>query len=240
MALRSEAQIGALVMVGLCAPLLAADAPYEVRHRHLHGGTTGVLRVADDAISFQEAGKHKDHSREWRFAEIQQLTLSDRTLRVLTYEDDAVKFGRDRRFVFDQLPEGMAAQLFPLFSRRFDQRFVAALAESAGAAEWRVAARLLRNTGGSQGEIAVSADRVVYRTAAPEQSRTWRITDIDNVSSGSPFDLTITTFEAAGRDFRFQLKRALTEGEYNTLWRAVNQSKGLRILGPLPGEKSND
>jgi hypothetical protein len=58
------------------------------------------------------------------------------------------------------------------------------------------------------------------------------------VSSSGPFDLTITTFERDGgpadrRDFHFELKRALAEGEYQALWRRVNQAKGLQILGEM-------
>ena len=80
------------------------------------------------------------------------------------------------------------------------------------------------------------ADRVVFRTAAPGRSRTWRLRDIDTVSSSGPFDLTLTTFERAGanyaarKDFHFQLKRPLAETEYNGLWRKVNQAQGLQIL----------
>jgi hypothetical protein len=56
------------------------------------------------------------------------------------------------------------------------------------------------------------------------------------ISSSGPFDLTITTFERSGenyaghKDFHFQLKRPLTEAEYEGLWRKVNQAKGLQIL----------
>jgi len=207
-----------------------AGTPVPLRHRHLRGGAAGVLTVTEDGIRFDEPGKHRDHSRRWSFAEIQQLTIAEETLRILTYEDEAVKFGRDRRFVFDELPEGLATELYPLFSKRLDQRFVAALAADAGKPSWTIAAKLLRGARGSQGEIAVSAGCVVYRTASPEESRTWRIGDIDAVSSSGPFDLTITTFEDAGRDFHFQLKRALAEREYESLWRAVNRSKGLEIV----------
>jgi hypothetical protein len=222
MALRSKATAGALL---IAAALAAHAQTFEVRHRHLHGGAAGTLRVTSEAIIFTETGKHEDHSRTWRFADVHQLTLSDTTLRILTYEDDPKQFGRDRRFLFDQAPQGMAAQLYPLLLNRMDQRFVAALAHSPSDATWRVAAKLLRGTGGSQGEIAVSSDAVVYRTDSPEQSRTWRLSDIDSISSGGPFDLTITTLEDSGRDFRFQLKRAITEREYDSLWRAVQKCK---------------
>jgi hypothetical protein len=84
---------------------------------------------------------------------------------------------------------------------------------------------------------------VVFRADAPQQSRTWRIGDIDNVSSSGPFDLTITTFERAGtsyaghKDFHFALKRPLAEAEYNALWATVNQAKGLKILNSYPQQE---
>src|SRR5262245_33931248 len=109
MALRSKAEISALLILG-CSGWLAAAEPVAVRFRHQHWrrGTVGVLRVAEEAIVFEEAGKHKDHSREWRFDEIQQLTLSPNRLRILTYEDRSWQLGRDREFVFDNLPEDLS------------------------------------------------------------------------------------------------------------------------------------
>jgi hypothetical protein len=234
MAFRGKAQTGALLILGLSASSFAAEPlAFEVRHRHLRHGTVGTLRVGDDRITFEEDGKHKTHSRQWRFDNVQQLTLSHE-VRILTYEDSRLKFGRE--FVFDKLPEDLVAKLYLVFSRRFDQRFVAALANDQVKALWEVPAKLLHGTGGSHGAIVVGADHVVYQTESPEQSRTWRTKDIDMVSSSGPFDLTITTFELAGsnyaghKDFHFVLKRPLADAEYDGLWRRVNQAKGLQIL----------
>jgi hypothetical protein len=248
MAFRSKAQIGALLILGFGASLLAAEPlTFQVRHRHLRQGTEGTLRVEDSGIAFEEAGEHKSHSRQWRFEDIEQLTLSADALRIVTYEDQRWQPGHDREFVFDHLPPDLAAKLYPIFSRRLDQRFVAALALADDPLKplWEAPAKLVHFTRGAQGVVLVGGDRVVFRTASPEQSRTWRIADIDMVSSSGPFDLTITTFERAGgnyagrKDFHFELKRPLTEAEYNGLWRIVNQAKGLRILNAsIPeGEK---
>jgi hypothetical protein len=220
MALRIEAQACALLIAMVCG---ASAADYPVRHRHLRNGAPGTITVDERGIAFAEPGKHAGHSRTWKFEDIERLTLGRRVLRILTYEN--VRFRGDREFVFDELPERMAAQLYPAFSRRLDSRFVAALADPPAAPWLEIPARLLR--GNAQGELLAGADRVVFRTGAPEQSRTWRIGDIESVSSAGRFDLTIVTGE---RDFRLQLKRELTEAQYNRLWKAVNQAKGLQVL----------
>jgi hypothetical protein len=206
---------------------------FRVRHRHIRNGAEGILRVESDSIVFEEPGKHKAHSREWKFEDIRQLTLGQKMLRIQTYEDQRWQPGRDREFVFDELPKDLADQLYPLFSRRLDQRFVAALAEGPAQPEWQIPAKLLHATGGFQGVILVGRDRVVFRTTTDGQSRTWRIGDIDSVSSSGPFDFTITTYE---NDFRFELKQVLPEARYEELWRTVNRAKGLQILNRKDNE----
>ena len=246
MEFRSKAQTGALLILWLSASSFAAEPlTFEVRHRHLRHGAVGTLRVVDDQLTFGEGGKHKAHSRLWRFGNIRQLMLSPEVLRILTYEESQLKFGHDREFVFDRLPEDLAAKLYPVFSLRLDQRFVAAIADSQVKALWEMPVKLLRTIGASQGAIVFGADHIVYRTESTEQSRTWRIKDIDMVSSSGPFDLTITTFELAGsnyaghKDFHFALKQPLAEGEYDGLWQRVNQAKGLPILNSSIPEGKN-
>ena len=245
MAFRIEATIGALLILaggaagGFAGQSGQAKPPappvFQVRHRHLPGGAEGALRVSDEGIAFEESGRFTSHSRQWRFEDIEQLTLSPESLRILTYENRGWKLG-DRQFVFDRLPEDSVRQLYELFSGRLDQRFVAALADDQVKPRWKIPVRLTRWRGGEQGSLIAGADRLVFDTDAPEQSRTWRLSDIDNISSSGPFDLTVTTFErdganyAARRDFHFQLKRPMTEADYDALWGDVNRAKALRSL----------
>jgi hypothetical protein len=244
MVLRSKAQIGALLILAFVGPVIASEPlVFQVRHRHVRQGAEGTLRVTDDGIAFEEGGKHKDHSRRWQFEDIEQLTLGCGVLRILTYETKRLNLGGDREFVFDNLPEDFAAQLYPSFSRRLDQRFVAAIADNEITGIWEAPAKLLHWRGGSQGRIILGPDHVVFQAESPEQSRTWRVNDIDLVSSSGPFDLTITTFERSGasyaahKDFHFTLKQPLSEAEYNALWARVNQAKGLTILNYNQGER---
>jgi hypothetical protein len=229
MALRIEKAIGSLLI--LCGAAFAQPFTYEVRHRHWHGGAAGALRISQDSIAFEENSKGGNHSREWKYEDIQQLSLSASELRILTYQDRKWQLGRDRDFVFERLPEHFAQLAYGLFRRRLDQRFIAELADVDGTVLWRTAAKLRHGLGGSEGALRIGEDRIVYETSSSGESRTWRFTDIDNISAAGRFELAITTIELSGwrhagpREFRFQLKQALSESRYNELWRKIYQSK---------------
>ena len=242
MAFRIEAHaVFCLSLIGVFSTLmpqvLAQSYTYEVRHQHWSGGNPGTLQVLPDSLTFEEHGKKsKTDSRKWRYEEIQQLTVSASELRILTYEDAKWKLGRDREYVFDRLPAELAKQLYPLLKSRLDQRFIAALSDQPADPVWKVGAKLGRGLSGTLGTLVVGADLVVFDTEKQKESRTWRIADIENVSSSGPLDLAITTSEKTGmfrggdRQFHFQLLQKLSEERYNALWRKINSSRGLTLL----------
>jgi hypothetical protein len=234
MAFRTEAKACAGLILCVTFALGATTQTYNVRHRHLRNGGPGVLRIDEKSISFEEAGKQAKHSRTWKYDDIQELILGPETLRIVTYEDSRWELGRDRVYVFDRMPASVAADWYPVFRTRLDARFVAALADEQAKPEWEMPAKLVHGRTGSQGVVLVGADRVVYRSGQPGESRTWRTGDLENVSSSGPFDLTITTHE---REFRFQLKQAMSEERYQELWMRVNQSRGLQILSKGSGKQ---
>ncbi len=191
----------------------------------------GALRVSEQGISFSEAGKHAQHSRTWKYANIQQLELSSGSLRILTYEDEGWKLGRDREFIFDQLPDGFAQSMYEGWRKQLDQRLVARMASSQGPELWRMPAKLSGSIHGSEGVVIVQPESIVFESSKPGQSRTWRFADLENLASAGPFDLSVVTREhhgtwnAGAREFRFQLKEALPEPRFNELWRRLNSSK---------------
>lgn len=233
MALRSQKTVSAFIVLLFCELAAAAEqVTIAVRHPHLRKGGTGEIRIGESSISFREAGKKHKHSREWAYDDIQQLYVGPNSLRILTYEDVAWKLGSDREYKFDQLPEGAARRVLTAVRGRIDERrLVAAVPDSPINPIWQVKAKRLEGRGGSEGVVLVGEDSIVYKSEERNASRTWQFSQIENVSSSDPFDLTITTFErddsrfAGRRDFRFQLKTQLTEDRYNALWRRLNQSR---------------
>jgi hypothetical protein len=53
------------------------------------------------------------------------------------------------------------------------------------------------------------------------------LSDISNVNSSDPFELTINTIEGENR---VQLKTALAEDRYQELWRRISQFHGLKVF----------
>jgi len=242
------------------APALSGqqELRYEVEHNHSNwlppkvgwwppvgprDEGSGTLVITEQGISYQETSKKKDkkpedlHHGQWNYEDIQQLLVSPQTLTIVTYKDRSkLLLGTDQQWEF-KLPQGKSFDAtYEMLKNRLDQRFVAAFAEREIRPFWEIPVKLLGRVKGSEGILEVAADRIVYRTDAKDESRTWRLEDIENVSSSGPFQLTLTTYERAKshygnlKGFNFQLKRALSEKQYNQLWRRVNQDKGLEFL----------
>ena len=234
MAFRIEKAISAVV---IALAVLGATADAEpvtipVRHNHLRKGGVGELRIDQSSMSFRESGKKRSHSREWAFEEIQQLYVAPKVIRLLTYEDVSWKLGKDREYLFDELPEGSAQRVLAALRGRIDERrLVAAFPDPSMEPIWQVRAKLLQGRGGSEGTVLMGSDSIVYKSAEQNASRTWHLSQIHNISSSGPFDLTITVFEQDGsrfagrRDYRFQLKTEMSEDRYNALWRRLNETR---------------
>jgi hypothetical protein len=194
-------------------------AQFTVRHEHLHKGCNGVLTVDANGVEF--AGP-KGHAWRWNYDDIQELQLSPRAIRILTYKDSKIRLGRDRAYEFTgAIP---AEELYGMWRDKLDQRLTASVANAPAAPLWSIPAKHLRAIAGSEGTLAVTDDAISYESAA--DSRTWRYRDIRNISSSGPFELTITTFEPSDKQFHFQLKQPITEARYNQLWFQIEKKNG--------------
>lgn len=261
MAFRSQKATCAAIVTALAlAPALSGQQELRYRVEHNHAGWwppkvgwwppvgprddgAGTLVITQQGIAYQEASRKKEkkpeelHHGRWNYEDIQQLFVSPQTLTIVTYKDRGkLLLGADQQWAFRLGPGQSFSAVYELLKNRLDQRFVAAFAEQDIQPLWAVPVKLLGRIQGSEGILEVGTDRVVYRTQARNQSRTWRMEDIENVSSAGPFQLTLTTYERAKSHygnlkwFQFQLKRVLDENKYNQLWRLVNQEKGLAFL----------
>jgi hypothetical protein len=236
MALRIEKAACILLSVALTASAQSFEFP--VRHDHAFRDRPGTLRITSDGVAYTETAGEKPSSHRWNWAwtNIQQFYVSEQRLTILTYQDSKWRLGVDREYTFEAAQGRSFSEVYAFLRQRLDQRMVAALADQDVRPLWQVPAKLLGRLWGSEGVLIVGPDRIVYQTARPGLSRTWRDQDIENLTSSGPFELTITTFERSKfhygnrRAFNFQLKQPLDEKRYDELWRRVNASRGLRLL----------
>ena len=210
---------GGVILLILAAAGVAGaqEIKFQVRHEHLRKGCTGTMTVDNRGISFHGP---KEHGWHWEYRDIQELKLAPDRIHLLSYWDNRKLLGADREFTFiGKIPN----QLYALWKDRLDRRFVAEVADPAVKPLWEIAVKHLGRITGSEGTLEFGEDRIVYRTDRRDDSRTWRLTDIENISTAGPFDLTINTPE---KTFRFQLKQVLSQARYNDLWRKLNDTKG--------------
>jgi hypothetical protein len=114
-------------------------------------------------------------------------------------------------------------------------KYLAAFAPARGDAVWEIPVKLREFLGGSEGRLALRADSVTYYSPERGASRTWTLDDIESVSSGDRYEITLHTLERDGwtrgpRDYRFQLKQPILERQYEQLWRALNKQKSISFL----------
>ena len=220
MAFRNQAIIGLM----FAALLPAAELTYSVRHDHLRKSGESTLVVSDSKVEFREAGKHAAHSRAWPLEEIQRLELLPGQVRITSYEDNRRELGRDREYRFDGLPKDAAEAIYALLAPRMDQRLVARVAVNEPAPVWTMPGKMLNGRYGSNGVLRVGARQIVFASTAG--SRTWRIQDVENVTSEGPFELTVSSLHG---DTRIQLKERLEEERFSALWRRVAEANGLKV-----------
>jgi hypothetical protein len=215
----------------------AADVSVNVQHDHLRGRGAGVLVAAEAGLSFAETGeKGAKHSWMLAWPDIQQLWVGSSEVRILTYADTWWKLGADREYKLQAAQGATFEPLYRELSDRLDQRLVGAISAASGDPLWQVPAKRRERFGGAEGVLSVGRYSIVFRSPEKDESRTWRLEDIDNVSSSGPFDLTLTTFERSKSDygnrksFNFQLKQPLSQSRFNALWRQLNHSKQLGFI----------
>lgn len=226
MAFRIEARTIAGLVLALS--LQAETITLAARHDHLKGSCVGSIAIAAEGIEYAEGARakprKKPHRFAWKWADVQQATLSAKELTVLTYEDRWVKLGADREMrlrLSAGAPLGAAGNAL---RAGLERKYVAAFTSEAKPL-WTLPAKHLTGFKGAVGVIEMHETGVSFRSKS--LARSWQWADLENVSSAGPYELTLTTFERSRvhyggrRDFTFQLREAITPERVDQLWRRV-------------------
>lgn len=254
MSVTTRVAAGIVLLGGLC---VGQSFDFEVRRERGLRDHVGRITIDAQGVRYEQTLPAKKRGEEGRkksarqpdrfrleYGDIQQLWLSPEKIVVLTYADRKWLLGADREFEFYLTGEKQnVTPVYELLKNKLDQRFTAALADPGVEAEWKIRVKRQGAVQGSEGVLRIGQSRIVYETARKGHSRTWRIEDIDNVSSSGPFDLQLTTFERAivqygsRKAFHFQLKERLDTKRLDELWRRLQRNQGLDFLTSIENRR---
>lgn len=236
-----------MVLCLLCPMGLSATetaGPWKVTHaRAFWRGQQGTLSARSDGIQFTRASKKNQEVKPQllRWDDIQQLTLADWEIEIVTYHDVTWQLGRDRTLRFrlegkDATFGGMAPMLRNMLGERMIDalRTEEALLDPA-AVRWRIPAKRAGLIKGVEGALIFTGEDLIFNAEPDGESRAWPVAVISTIAQTGPLSLAVTVPERAQSDeggyrsFLFQLKQPLEAGQYRELWRAMERAHGTRL-----------
>lgn len=228
---------------------------YKVVHDHAIGKGRGELLVTDMGIEFKGEGEEEHrHSRTWRDEDIKRLSISRGELHVTVYEaaripiiprkapftdGKAISSGAEHDYLF-RLREGeitpvIVSELLRRFNRPIETSVLPNNDARSGKLLFEIPVFHRHRAGGRSGTLRAYEQYVVFNTDTAGDSRFWRYADIRDIGSFSRYQFEIATYEGQfgvdGKSYIFDLKRPMTEAEYESLWAKVyerGRQTGLR------------
>ncbi len=242
-------------------PSQPASPTYKVIHDHALGKGRGELRITENGIAFQGEGQDEErHSRTWRDEDIKRLSIAREELRVTVYEASrlpliprkapftdgkAIRTGTEHDYVF-RLREGeitpeVVKQLLARFHRPIETSVLPNNETESGRLLFEIPVFHRQRGGGKSGWLRVYEQYVVLIADDTGGARFWRYADIRDIGQLGRYQFELATwvgqFGVDGKSYVFDLKRPLTEVEYESLWKKVYE-QGRKIgLSPAPTPK---
>jgi len=212
-----------------CLFLVAANVrgeTFQVEHDHVWRSCKGKLVFGESTVEFV-AGK-KEHSRLWKYEDIQQLAIAPGRISILTYNARKIEFGADQIFNFKLLSGTLSEQFRSELEKKLTRPLVSAIVPEKTDARFSIPARHRLFLNDSQGVLEFGEEYIVYRSETPADSRVWRYDELMDVGSTGPFQIRIGTLQKTGgeygdeKNYVFDLKRRLTPRESDFIWEKIN------------------
>ena len=235
-------------------------ATYKVAHDHAVGTGQGELQITDAGIEFKSEDKEEArHSRNWQDEEIKRLAISRVELRVTVYEatpipiiprkapftdGKTVRNGTEHDYRF-RLREGaitpeVVNALLARFHRPIETSVLPTDEAESGTLLFELPVFHRHRAGGRSGVLRAYEQYIIFRADDTTDSRFWRYADIRDIGQLGRYQFELATWEGQfggdGKSYIFDLKRPLTEAEYDSLWKRVyeqGRKMGLRSA-PTP------
>jgi hypothetical protein len=219
---------------------------YKVEHDHRIGKSGGELLITERGFEYRGASKDEaKHNQIWRDDDIKRLEIRLREIRIIAYEASRypliprqapfskggkdLRLGSEREHVF-KLIEG---EITPEVVSKLLARFKRPVMTSVMPKEDDELSKLLfeisvfhrHRKGGAHGMLRVYEQHVIFVAEVQGQSRFWRYSDIRDIGRLGRYGFEIATYEkqfaADGKSYIFDLKRPMTDAEYEKLWARV-------------------
>lgn len=227
----------------------APVAAYRVRHDHAIGSGVGELRITPGGFEFRGEGEEAEHSRVWRDEDVKRVEVRAREIEIFAYEaarvpvlpkklpwvdrTKSVRVGTERQYEF-HLVEGevtseVVRALLGRFKRPVATTVVPNTPEDSGALLFEIPVFHRHVSGGESGTLRAYEHHVVFDAEVKDHSRRWRYSDIRDVGRLGRWKLELATWEdkrwTDGKSYVFDLKRPVTEAEYEMLWSKLYDPK---------------
>ena len=218
------------VMLLACAFLAAGNAraeTFRVEHDHLWRSCKGSLVFGDKTVEY--VADKKEHSRSWKYEDIQQLALMPGRISILTYNARKVEFGADQAFSFKLISGTLSEQFRIDIAAKLTRPIVSAIVPEKMDVRFSIPARHRLFMSDSQGILEFGDDCIIYRSAEPKDSKIWRYDELLSMGSTGPFQLRIGALQKTGgeygeeKNYVFDLKRRMTSEEYDFIWEKINR-----------------
>jgi hypothetical protein len=222
-----------------------AAAVYKVVHDHALGQGDGELRITEAGIEFKGEGKDEArHSRTWRDNDIKRLSITREELRVTVYEaaaipilprkapftdGKAIRNGTEHdyrlRLRESEITPTVVAVLLARFPRSIETSVLPPDDSASNKLLFAIPVFHRHRAGGHSGELRVYEHHIAFAAEDSSGSRFWRYTDIRDIGQVGRYQFELATYEGQfgvdGKSYIFDLKRPLTEAEYESLWTKV-------------------
>ncbi|MGH9837328.1 MAG: hypothetical protein ACREEM_00915 [Blastocatellia bacterium] len=239
-----------------------ADMMWKVEHDHAIGEGKGELYITESGIEFKGEGKDEErHNRTWRDGDIKRLSISRNELRIVVYEEaripliprkapfskggKSIRNGSEHDYLFrlrdgEITPEVVSA-LLARFNRSIETSVIPKDEAESGRLLFEIPVFHRHRAGGRSGMLRVFETYVVFNADATGDARFWRYSDIRDIGSLGRYQFEIATYEGQfgvdGKSYIFDLKRPLTEAEYESFWTKVYASGRQTGLRPALGHQ---
>jgi hypothetical protein len=218
-----------LFLLILPAAANARAQTFQVEHDHLLRSCKGKLVFGDANVEF--ISEKKEHSRAWKYEDIQQLALDPGRISILTYDSRKIELGADQAFNFKLTSGTLGEEFRQEIEKKLTRPIVSSSLPERIRVRFSIPARHRLFLSSSQGVLEFGDECVLYRSKKPIDSRVWRYAELLSIGSTGPFQLRIGALQKTGgeygeeKNYVFDLKRRLLPEEYDFIWEKINRSK---------------